>query len=167
MGTEKNEIDNANFVQLSRSHLHNWRGLIRKNPLATEILLFFVEKMGKTTNAVVCSYKTLTELTGYSRTSIAKAVKLLKDDHWIDTVKIGSATAYCVNERVVWQSTKNLRKYAMFSATVVASEDEQGSDFHKKITHDLRHVPFVETRERILVGSEKLSPPDQQDLDFN
>src|SRR5215216_2707402 len=93
---------NYNFVQISREYLKNWRGLIRKNPLSAEILMFLIEKMGRTTNAVVCSYKTLTELTGYSRTSIANSLKTLKEDNWIEAIKIGNATAYCVNERVAW-----------------------------------------------------------------
>ncbi|ECD9411948.1 plasmid replication initiation protein [Salmonella enterica subsp. enterica] len=165
--TDEYQADNANFVQLSRAYLHSWRGLIRKNPLATEILMFFIEKMGRTTNAVVCSYKTLTELTGYSRTSVANAIKALKDDNWIDTVKIGNATAYCVNERVAWQAKKNQRKYALFSATVVASESEQDSDFHKKINGNLKHIPFVDKNERITLGGDELPPPDQSDLDLD
>ncbi|HID8404863.1 TPA: replication/maintenance protein RepL [Serratia marcescens] len=162
-----NNGDNANFVQVSRSYLRNWRGLVRKSQLATEILMFFIEKMGRTTNAVVCSYKTLTELTGYSRTSVANAIKLLKDDHWIETVKIGNATAYCVNERVVWQSAKNNRKYALFSATVVASDSEQESDYHEKIKQSLRYIPFIEGTERVTHDDSVLPPPDQIDIDLD
>lgn len=164
---EDNNMDNANFVQLSRGYLRNWRGLVRKNPLATEILLFLVERMGRTTNAVVCSYQTLTEVTGYSRRSVASAIKLLKEDNWIEAVKVGNATAYCVNERVVWQAAKNQRKYAMFSAVVVASESEQESNFHKKAKEQLRHIPVVDTEERAISNSDSLPPPDQKDLDLN
>lgn len=138
---------NANFVQLSRSYLKNWRGLVKTNPLGAEILFFFLEKMGRTTNSLVCSYKTLQELTGYSRTSVAVAIKKLKKENWIDTVKIGSATAYCINERVAWQGKGHERRYAMFSAMVIASESEQESDFHLKVKENLRHVPFVELDE--------------------
>ncbi|OSK13644.1 replication protein [Escherichia coli M056] len=88
--------------------------------------------MGKTTNAVVCSYATLTEVTGYSRRSVATAIKILKDDRWIQVVKVGNASAYCINEKVIWQAGRNQRKYAIFSATVVASESEQESDYHLK-----------------------------------
>ena len=136
--------DNANFVQFSRGYLVSWRALIRKNPLASEILMFLIEKMGRTTNAVVCSYKTLQELTGYSRTSVANAIKLLKEQNWIDTVKVGNATAYCVNEKVAWQASKTERRYAVFSATVVASSSDQDNDFLKKSEQRLKHIPFVE-----------------------
>jgi len=160
-------VENFNFVQFNRAHLKNWRALIRKAPLAAEILMFLVEKMGRTSNAVVCSYKVLTELTGYSRTSVATAIATLKSDNWIATVKVGNATAYAVNERAVWTAARNQRRYAIFSATVIAGETEQESDFFKKANEKLRFVPFVGAEERILLTNEDLPPPDQKDLDLN
>ncbi len=157
---------NYNFVQISRGYLKNWRALIRKNPLSAEILMFLIEKMGRTTNAVVCSYKTLTELTGYSRTSIANSLKILRDDNWIETVKIGNVTAYCVNERVAWQASRNQRNYAIFSATIVASESEQENDFQKKSKEKLTYIPIIEKNEIVLTGNEELDPPDQLDLNL-
>ena len=157
---------NYDFVQVSRGYLKNWRALIRKNPLSAEILMFLIEKMGRTTNAVVCSYKTLTELTGYSRTSIANALKTLRNDNWIETIKIGNATAYCVNERVAWQASKNQRNYALFSATIVASESEQDGNFLKKSKEKLTYIPVIEHNEIVISGNEKLDPPDQFDLDL-
>lgn len=171
MGTENNKSlvgeKNYNFVQISREYLKNWRALVRKNPLSVEILMFLIEKMGRTTNAVVCSYKTLTELTGYSRTSIAKGLKILKEDNWIETVKIGNATAYCVNERVAWQAARNQRNYAIFSATVVVSENEQEENFRKKLKEKLVYIPIIENNEIVLTGNEDLSAPDQLDLNLN
>ena len=163
---EEKESKNVNFVQISRSYLKNWRGLIRKAPLAAEILMLLVEKMGKTTNAVVCSYKTLIELTGYGRSSLAKAIKTLKDDNWVEAVKIGNATAYCVNERVAWQASKNQREYAIFSATIVTSETEQEKDFHKKSKEKLTYIPFLEKKDLIILDKEKLPLPDQLDMDL-
>ena len=99
--TEKqvSSVENYNFVQLNRSYMKQMRELARRNPVAMQILFYLVEHMGKSTNAVVCSYKTLCEVTDLSRTSVAKAIKHLKDDNWLDAIKIGNATAYCVNER--------------------------------------------------------------------
>ena len=116
----------------SRSYLHQMRKLARKSPIAHEILYYLVEHMGRTTNAVVCSYTTLCEITGVSRPTVGRAIKLLKDDQWIDTVKIGNANAYCVNERVFWQAGRNQRKYAIFSATVIASATDQRAISKKK-----------------------------------
>jgi hypothetical protein len=161
------ENENYNFVQVQKGHMKQWRELIQKQPLSAEIMFYFMEVMGRNTNAVICSYKTLQEITGYSRPSVGRAIKTLKDLNWIDSVKIGSATAYAVNERIAWQSGKNQRKYAMFSATAIASlsEQEEGYDTEKKTK--IKHVPFVEKSERILISNENLPPPDQQELELN
>lgn len=159
--------DNYNFIQVNRSYLREWRALTRKNSLASEILMYLVENMGKTTNAVVCSYNTLTEITGVSRSSVARAVKTLRDDRWIESIKIGNATAYCVNAMAFWQSHRNQKKYAIFQATVIASATEQDSDFHEKSKQPLKYIPFVGKNERGIVSSEELDPPDQKDLELN
>ena len=101
---ESHEQDNYNFVQVSRAYLKEWRALTRKSPIASEILMYLIENMGRTTNAVVCSYTTLMEITGVSRASVARAVKILKEDRWMQAVKIGNATAYCVNAKAFWQA---------------------------------------------------------------
>ncbi|WP_265184989.1 helix-turn-helix transcriptional regulator, partial [Salmonella enterica] len=119
-------------MQLSRSYIHQMRKLARKRPIAHEILYYLVEHMGRTTNAVVCNYTTLCKITGVSRATVGRAIKLLKDDQWIDTVKIGNTNAYCVNERVFWQAGRNQRKYAIFSATINATATDQESDFQEK-----------------------------------
>jgi len=157
--------ENHNFVQVSREYLKDWRSLMRKSPLSSEILLYFVEHMGRTTNAVVCSYTTLEEVTGMSRRTIARAIKILKDDKWIEPIKIGNATAYGVNARVFWQAARNQKKYAVFHATVIASATEQDNIEAKQ---PLRHIPFVGKTERpVLNCDERLPPPDQQDMDLN
>lgn len=158
------ETDNFNFVQLSRSYLNQMRKLARKSPVAHEILYYLVEHMGRTTNAVVCSYTTLCEITGVSRPTVGRAIKLLKEDNWIDTVKIGNSSAYCVNERVFWQAGRNQRKYAIFSATVIASASEQDSDYAEKAKQKLTYIPIIEPNDIAITGNEELPPPDQQDL---
>ena len=157
---------NHNFVQLSRSYLRDMRALARKSPVAHELLYYLVETMGKTTNAVVVSYVTLCEVLQVSRPTAARAVKILKTGNWIDAVKIGSATAYCVNEKVFWQSGRNQRKYAKFSATVIASETEQEKDYISDSKHNLTYIPVVERHENAIQGNEQLPPPDQGDLDL-
>lgn len=158
--------DNFNFVQLSRSYLQQMRKLARKSPIAHEILYYLVEHMGRTTNAVICSYTTLCEVTGVSRPTVGRAIKLLKDDNWIDAVKIGNANAYCVNERVFWQAGRNQRKYAIFSATVIASATEQDNDYQEKAKHKLTYIPVIGKSDIAITGNEKLDPPDQCDLDI-
>ena len=158
------ETDNSNFVQLSRSYLHQMRKLARKSPIAHEILYYLVEHMGRTTNAVVCSYTTLCEVTGVSRPTVGRAIKILKDDNWMDTVKIGNSNAYCINEKVFWQAKRNERKYAIFSATVIASASEQESDYAEKARQKLTYIPIIEPKDIPVTGCDELPPPDQCDL---
>lgn len=160
--------DNYNFVQVSRTYLREMGQLARKSPVAQEILLYLVEHMGKTTNAVVCSYGTLQEITNLSRTTVANAIKTLKKDGWIETVKIGNATAYCVNERAFWQAGRNQRKYAIFSATVIASASEQTASYHDSSKNKLMHIPFLGANDVLVTNeNEQLDPPDQMDLTLN
>jgi hypothetical protein len=159
--------DNFNFVQLQKNYMKEWRALVKKNQLSIEIMFYFMEVMGRTTNAVVCSYKTLQEVTGYSRPSVARAIKHLKDERWIDSVRVGSATAYAVNEKIAWQAARNQRKYAVFSATVVASESEQDKGYEQISAKPLKHIPFVGSDERALVGNEESTPPDQNELELD
>lgn len=130
--------ENSNFVQIQNNSLSAIQNLIAKSPISAQILFFFIEKMGSLNNSVICSYQTLMEITGYSRPSVARAIKHLKDNHWIDTVKVGSATAYCVNAQVAWRHANNQRHYAIFSSTVVATSSEN-ADF--KTDRQLRHIP--------------------------
>lgn len=159
--------DNANFVQVSRGHIKAISALAKKSPLAHQILWILVENMGRTTNAVVCSYKALEELTGYSRRSVARGVSILKKESWIDTVKVGNATAYAVNSRIFWQAKRNQKRYAMFSASVIATESEQEQGFIEKSKQSMQYVPFLKSDERVSLGSEELPPPDQADLDLD
>ena len=56
----------------------------------------------------------------------------------------------------------------MFSATVIASESEQESNYREKAKQKLTYIPVVEQGDRRMVtGSEKLVPPDQTDLDLD
>lgn len=160
--------ENHNFVQVSRAYLKQMRELARKSPLAHEILYYLVEHMGRTTNAVVVSYGTLCEITGVSRPTVGRAVKVLKDDCWVDAVKIGNATAYCVNARAFWQAKSNQRKYAVFQATVIASETEQDSSYPRKAKENLTYIPIVGKNEKAVINqSEELPPPDQIDFDID
>lgn len=166
--SETPESQNFNFVQVSREYLREMRTLTKKSPLAQEILLYLVENMGRTSNAVVCSYATLQEATGTSRATVGRALRILKDDRWIDTIKIGSATAYAVNARVFWQAGRNQKRYAVFQATVIASESEQAGNYRDLATQPLRHIPFIGVSDRVLSDqNEILPPPDQPELDLN
>lgn len=168
VSTMTNDIENRNFVQLSRQYLKDWRDLIRKNPLSAEILMFLVEKTTGSvggSNAVICSYAVLQEVTGYSRPSVGRALKVLREGNWVQIIKIGTTHAYAVNERVAWRGAANGRQYSIFSATVIGAASEQDKTTIEDRTK-LKRVPILETGEIVAVGSEDLAPPDQSDMDL-
>ena len=65
-------------------------------------------------------------------------------------------TAY--NERVFWQAGRNLRQYAVFSATVIAAASEQDSDFHEKAKHKLTYIPVIRDNDIPVTGSGFTAP---------
>lgn len=130
---------NHHFVQMEKRSIRDIRGLIDRSPNAAKLLLIMAERMNKV-NALLCSFKTLQEITGLGRTTLSQAVNLLKKERWIQVIKIGTANAYVVNSRVFWQSTGD-KKHTVFNATVIASADEQDKEEWDNI--DLRHFPML------------------------
>ncbi len=163
--TEKSKRHPADFVQVSRQSMKDIRVLADKNKLSLKILMIIAEKMNKQ-NAVVISQKTLCQIVGKGRTSVYNAVKVLEEGRWLKTLKIGTANAYIVNEKVFWSDLTDKRRYAIFSASVIVSEDEQELSAEDWDAIETKHFPFLGTKTPILIGNDELLPPDQTDLDL-
>jgi len=157
---------NLNFVQIDRRTMAAHRKLNMESPTAANILSLFTEHMDKS-NAIVISSKAIQELIKCSRASVSSAIKKLKDDKWIQIVKIGNANAYVVNSAAFWTASRNSKYYSKFHATVIATESEQEIAVQKMAKVDLREVPTVHETERLLLGNDELPPPDQQDMDLD
>lgn len=155
----------SDFVQISRKSMKEIRLLSDKNKLSLKILMILAEKMNRQ-NAVVVSQKTLCQLLGKGRTSIYNAIKILEDGRWLKTLKIGTANAYIINERVFWTDLTDKRRYAIFSASVIVSEDEQEISAEDWDAIEIKHFPFLEKKIPVIVGDDSLPPPDQEDLDL-
>ena len=112
----------------------------------------------------LCSYTTLCEITGVSRPTVGRAIKLLKDDQWIDTVKIGNANAYCVNERVFWQAGRNQKKIRDLLSNSYRICHRSGERFPEKAKQKLTYIPIIESSDIPTTGTDELPPPDQGDL---
>lgn len=153
---------NQNFVQLYKQELKELRALNAKDPTAMSLLLMLVEKMNKQ-NAIVMSQKTMMKITGKSRPTISRAVKTLRDTNFMQVIKVGSANAYVINSRVFWQTVSN-SKFSVFSATVIASEDEQNSGFIEDWDGvELKQVPLFQ--ERVVEAPEEQTE-EQRELDL-
>lgn len=99
---EEKTKKNLNFVQLYKQHLMDLRRLTNKDSNALSILLIMVEKMNKQ-NALIISQKNLEKITGKSRTTVHRAIKVLREEQFIEVIKVGTANAYVVNANVFWQ----------------------------------------------------------------
>jgi len=173
-GKEKNDNDrkpqNTNFVQFNKPYMKQWRELARKNPVSVEIMFFLVERMGRD-NAVICSRRVLEEITGTSSATVGRALKVLRDGKWLQKIRVGSAQAFVLNSRVVWQTTATRKQYAIFSATVVAAGSENEEEVKAFDEPEIKQsrlmpVPAIFDGERPTITDERLPPPDQDEMDL-
>ena len=98
--------------------------LIRKSPVAYDVYLFILDKMDQK-NALVCSMSVFCEALGFSRQTISKAIKVLKERQFIDVRKSGTTNVYLLNSELAWKSWGNGYKYAEFNANVLLSASDQ------------------------------------------
>lgn len=157
---------NLDFVQVSRSDLRAIADLGAKSSLALDLLMTLAQSMDRQ-NAVMISYKAMEQILGKSRPTLDRAIRLLKQDNWIQVVKVGTANAYVLNTGVFWTDRGDKRPLASFSARVVTTLAEQDKDLRECPEVSLKRVPVIESkRERMTLGSDQLPPPDQGDLDL-
>lgn len=152
---------NYNFVQVQKSALKDMRSLSSRSPKAMQLLLTLVEKMNRE-NAIMISKKTLEQITGMSSATVTRAIALLKDERWVQVIKVGTSNVYRVNSLAFWQAAKDQR-YASFRATIVASEAEQDENWEGV---KLKHFPLLEAADvdKMQIENEELPPPDQGEL---
>jgi hypothetical protein len=162
---EKRTKKNYNFVQIEKRALREIRFLMDRNTTAAKVMFILAEKMNRQ-NALVCSYDTLSKITGFGRTSLHKAIKYLKESQWIQVVKVGTANAYIINSKVFWQSYGD-KKMTVFHAAIVASSDEQEEPVENWDKVQLKHFPFLNYDEEAVIKNERLPPPDQEEIDFH
>lgn len=157
---------NMDFVQVSRAELRAIADLGAKSYLALDLLMVLAQSMSKQ-NAVMISFKAMQQILGKSRPTLDRAVRLLREDKWIQVVKVGTANTYVLNSAVFWTDRGDKRHMANFGAQIVTTLGEQDKDLRANPQVKLKRVPILDLKEeRIIFGSEELPPPDQTDLDL-
>jgi len=154
--------DTADFVQITRGYLADIGKLARRSPIACELLHFLTQRMTRQ-NAVVVSQNTLCEVLSCSRSSLNLAINLLRNENWVQVVKIGQSNGYLVNSKVAWRSHQN-KRYGYFGADVIVSETEQAQPVEELENQPLKHIPNVKVGEMMISDNAELPPPDQKDL---
>jgi hypothetical protein len=154
------------WVQTDRKAHEAWGRLVHSSPRAAALLHTLVAHMDQSA-AVVCSYATLSQLSGMSYPTIRRAVADLKAGQWIQTIQIGGkggGLAFVVNSRVAWATKREHLGMAVFSAQVVALSTEQEPDALDG--PPLRRIPVLRhIGERQLPTGPGEDPPSQPALD--
>ena len=114
---------NSNFVMLYRDHIPELRWLMKKSGIASGILHFILEHMDYQ-NALICPSSVLEDYFDISRTTAHRAIKLLKDNGFIDILKMGTSNVYIINEEIAWSSWENQKQYYKFNGNVLISAKE-------------------------------------------
>lgn len=154
------------FAQTDLAVHEEWGRFTLKNAKASALMHFLVANMGKE-GALVASQPTLEAITGMSVSTIKRAVSALQAGQWIEVRQVGGkggANAYIVNERVAWTQARDKKRYALFSASVLLSEDEQrdGVDATPKLR--MRKFPLLRPGEIPLPTGKGAKPPVQTDI---
>lgn len=119
----KDETKNSNFVQIYRNNMSAIRWLSKNNNTALEMFLFILEHMDHT-NALACSYSIFEDALGKSKPTITRAIKVLKDNGFVDVLKMGTCNVYIINSDVAWASWDNKKKYCKFNGNMLISHKE-------------------------------------------
>ena len=111
--------------------------LMKQSSDAYCIMDFLASKMDNY-NAVICSYRVMQEVFGYSQATIARAIKLLKEHKYIDVKKSGTSNIYMLNKHLYWNSWGTNYIYAEFDAKVIIAASEQDKDTQAQIKTEIQ-----------------------------
>lgn len=151
---------NAGFVQVSKMYIAEMKELGRYAQSASQILWTLIEEMNKQ-NSVMISVPSLSLLTNMSQSSVKRALSLLREQQWIEVLKIGTSNVYRVNSQVVWQDRAD-GKWASFDARLVVNWDEQDAATKRAPSVRTRHIPLVEADDAVNVVAKEPAPAQKQ-----
>lgn len=154
----------GNWVQTERKTHEHWADLTRRRPRAGALLHHLVANIGKH-NALVVSQTVLAQRMHCSIDTVKRAIRDLAAENYIEVVRIGKGkeAAYVINDRVAWAQSRDQLRLSMFSATVIASADDQEHD--TRDATPLRRIPEIRPGELQLPAGDGLPPPSQPIFD--
>ena len=151
------------WTQISLEASEDLRGLIGREPKAAQLVLALIEQMEPGGGGiVVASRTTMAELIGASVPTVARALRVLMNEGWVQRIRIGSAPALAIYSRVAWVGPRGDLSHAVFSATVIASRAEQ--DAIALAPPQMRRIPTIRRGEEPLLDGPGQEPPSQPEL---
>lgn len=139
---------NAGFIQVSKAYIDEMNDLAQHAPSAHRVLWTLIKEMNKQ-NAVMVSQDSLCKLTKLSAATVKRSVALLREQQWLEVLKMGTANIYRVNSNVFWQDRADGR-WASFNAHVILNFEEQDSVIKANPSVRTRHIPFVEADDGVI-----------------
>jgi len=147
----------AHFAMIEKQALTNLDQLMAKDLQAARLIITLIKFLEPGSGGVVViSKQTMAELMAVSQSTISRALRTLIDGNWVQRVRIGSAHAIAVNDTVAWVGQRTDRRFASFSATVIASRAEQ--DAADLAPRELRQLPVMNQGEDLLSYGETAPP---------
>ena len=134
------------FLQTNNEMYKQEDWLMRKSPAAYRLLRFITKNMDNY-NALICSQKIFEESLGYSKVTISKAVKLLKEKKYLNVAKSGQSNIYYINKELYWHSYGSNYSRATFGAKIIISADEQEPEEVEEIKVKAKRYKALEFEE--------------------
>ena len=147
--TKWTQLNNDEEAQAARY----W--LMKQSSDAYCIMDFLASKMDNY-NAVICSYRVMQEVFGYSQATIARAIKLLKEHKYIDVKKSGTSNIYMLNKHLYWNSWGTNYAYAEFDAKVIIAASEQDKETQAQIKTEIQKRQEVVVKQKQPTFREKI-----------
>jgi len=154
------------WVQTDRAGHEAFSRLVVTKPRAASVMHMLIAHMGEN-NAVVISQKNLARLCDCHVNTLAKALKELQLDRWIEVVQVGGTgtiNAYVINDRVAWYGPRDGIRHSRFSATLVAASDDQPPEVLDDQRPRLRQIPRLQPGERQLPTGAGEPPPSSPEI---
>lgn len=151
--SEKKAVEDAKkspyrqFLQVNQENYKAEDWLMKTSPAAYRLFRFITQNMDNY-NALMCSYRVFEESLGYKQSTIFRAVKLLKEKKFIQTVKSGTNNVYFVNKELYWHSYGTNYARAEFGAKIIVSASEQEPEEQEKIKLKAKRYKSLETEEK-------------------
>lgn len=136
---EEHVKKNVNFLQLSKDAVPELAALAKKNIRAFDLLMLLIQKMDRQ-NAIMMSSASISTVLGISPATFKRAMAVLRDDRWVQIVKVGTSNAYLVNSRAFWQSYRTHR-VASFNARIITTGAEQKESMRRLEEVTLKKIP--------------------------
>ena len=158
---EKKAVEDAKkspyrqFLQVNQENYKAEDWLMKTSPAAYRLFRFITQNMDNY-NALMCSYRVFEESLGYKQSTIFRAVKLLKEKKFIQTVKSGTNNVYFVNKELYWHSYGTNYARAEFGAKIIVSASEQEPEEQEKIKLKAKRYKSLEAEETTIVVSDEV-----------